>query len=390
MRTVQTRKELDARFFVRSHNLLSELDHRDPRSPIQDIETGACLKAVDELPQFRRMELEDNTTYEELGDLIAKRCLNQDCENSENIPSLQSFCPICKSDNLETVVLAHSVVLKVVRLRDPEFLQGNDPNEPSEDEPEISREDALSPGRGIQLSSLSSGAALLGDNEDEVMNEDEELLEDNDAGEQQAQRTEGGWIPPRAKWDLVYQHEAQVPKLDKKGKVMTEENGKVIMEQGFSAPIFPRHPWKGRITDPTQKTIFQKLERMILFRMELPAATYIYQESQKLSTKYRYRIWQIWRQTQILHLQRALQSCKSTIEAQRLEKALEQARSKPCNHRMGKGKKLPLEERLKLIHKRAEEIRIELRENVAYDKPMEAYTKAILNSQEESTEEEIF
>lgn len=155
---------------ARGHNLPSCLEHRDPKSDLTDIETGRYLQGLQDLPQSVRQLLEDG--------------------------------------NLHVVLDEFGVIVKLIRKRDPEFLNG--------------REDYFvidQLGRRIPVTEEELDAQLgIEHNPDDVYNCSEVTLEGLDA----QRYSEGGedeeedhaveitgelvseYVPPMDRWDVIY------------------------------------------------------------------------------------------------------------------------------------------------------------------------------------------
>jgi hypothetical protein len=258
--------------------LVSDLDHRDPRNEFEDIDTGKALLALSKLPQLTRMLVESNEWFVALDD--------------------------------------SGRMIRLIRRRNDEMLQGSDPDE-TEFEFELDPEDALAPGRHVQLSSGVTGETESNEDEltesQEEANSEEVLLDEH--------RISSDWKAPRDRWDLIYDAEAE------------QSNG----ERGFSASVFPQIRWKGN----GQSYLFKQLENRILFG-SLPAGAFLFQQCQNLNPFERRRIWTLW------YIQKAIREGVASVLGKKAAVASRAART------------LSQEERERILNTRVAEIHREL------------------------------
>lgn len=366
-RTGEIIKGWAKRLFIRPMNLVSDLDHRTPRSDLEDIETGAHLKALDDLRPLDRMLFQANDFYVEATDIHIARCDDCGLANGEN----KKRCARCESWNLTDEVTHRQVITKVVRLRDPEMMQGTDPEDKGAEEyPNLAVEvqevlerrlndcpnDAMAAGRYDQLTAQAQATEM-----EEIDSDNLELEIDNTP----VQAAQEDWTAPRDKWDLLYSH-----------------------HDHFSAPIFPKLRWKGNlsgvasVTKKTQvraskqtkgpngklyvkavtitveeaqpflvtgkvigrKALFLKLEKAILFGRQIPSGKWLFDMCQGLEPFSRKRIWEIY------WIERAKRFGAASIKTKEVRKVTAQRR------------KLTAGEREAIAYRRANEIERELRE----------------------------
>ena len=258
------------------HTLVSDFDNRDPLSDFDDIDTGKALAALSRLSQLTRMLVESNEWFVQL--------------DPQGRPA------------------------RIIRRRADEMLQGRDPDE-AEFEFELSPDDAMAPGRYVQLSSQ-------GDSDIEEPEQEEEELSLDPA--EPTSKVVTNWVAPKDEWDLVYDTNAPQPDGTK----------------GWSAPVFMQIRWKGHGTS----LVFKQMEKRILFG-KLPAGAFLYQQAQQMSPMERRRIWTLW------WIQRAKTEGLEAVKGRKAAQTSSYAR------------KLSAEEREKNLSSRAAEILRELREN---------------------------